>query len=91
LNPTQVKVINLAFNELNKMNELNNSKDSLLELKEKRIEILKFQLDTRTDQLITVNKDHIRLEKSNKLLRFKVIIWKITTISCSIITYLIFK
>jgi hypothetical protein len=91
LNPKQVKVINLSFNQLNKMIELNDTKDSLLQLKEKRIEILKFQLDTRSSQLIEVNKDHMRLEKDNKQLRFQLLCWKIASISGIIASYLIFK
>jgi hypothetical protein len=91
LNPTQVKIINLAFNELQKMNELNDTKDTLLTLKEKRIEILNFQLDTRSNQLIEVNVDHMRLEKVNKRLKFQLLCWKITTIVGIITTILIFK
>jgi hypothetical protein len=73
------------------MNELNDTKDSLLQLKEKRIEILKFQLDTRSNQLIEVNKDHMRLEKANKHLRFQLLCWKIASITGIIASYLIFK
>ena len=91
LNPKQVKVINLSFNELNKMIELNDTKDSLLQLKEKIIEILNFQLATRSNQLIEVNKDHMRLEKANRRLKFQLICWKITTIVGIITTILIFK
>lgn len=73
------------------MIELNDTKDSLLELKEKRIEILKFQVDTRTNQLIEVNKDYMRLTKVNKRLKFELLCWKITAISGIIATYLILK
>lgn len=91
LNPTQVKIINLAFNQLQKMNELNDTKDTLLTLKEKRIEILKFQLDTRSNQLIEVNRDHMRLEKANRRLKFQLLCWKITALVGIITTILIFK
>jgi hypothetical protein len=91
LNPKQVKVINLAFNDLKKMNELNDTKDTLLTLKEKRIEILKFQLDTRSNQLIEVNVDHMRLEKDNKRLKFELLCWKIASVTGIITTILIFK
>jgi len=73
------------------MNELNDTKDTLLTLKEKRIDILKFQLDTRSNQLIEVNVDHMRLEKANKRLRFELLCWKIASISGIIATYLILK
>ena len=91
LNSKQAKIINLAFNELQKMNELNDAKDTLLTLKEKRIEILKFQLDTRSNQLIEVNIDHMRLEKANKRLKFELLCWKITALVGIITTILIFK
>lgn len=73
------------------MIELNDTKDSLLELKEKRIEILKFQVDTRTSQLIEVNKDHMRLTKANKRLKFQLLCWEIASFSGIIAAYLIFK
>ena len=91
LNSKQAKIINLAFNQLQKMNELNDTKDTLLTLKEKRIEILNFQLDTRSNQLIEVNKDHMRLEKVNKRLKFELLCWKIASVSGIITTILIFK
>jgi hypothetical protein len=91
LTSNQAKVINLAFNDLKKMNELNDTKDTLLTLKEKRIEILKFQLDTRSSQLIEVNIDHMRLEKANKRLKFELLCWKITALVGIITTILIFK
>lgn len=73
------------------MIELNDTKDSLLQLKEKRIEILKFQVDTRSNQLIEVNKEYMKLEKTNRNLGFELLCWKITAISGIIATYLIFK
>jgi len=73
------------------MNELNDNMDTLLKLKEKRIDILKFQLDTRSNQLIEVNVDHMRLEKANKRLRFQLLCWKITALVGIITTILIFK
>ena len=73
------------------MIELNDSKDSLLQLKEKRIEILKFQVDTRTNQLIETNQLNIDLKKSIKQMKFKLFAWKITAIAGIIATYLIFK
>ena len=91
LTSKQAKVINLAFNDLKKMNELNDNMDTLLKLKEKRIEILKFQLDTRSNQLIEVNVDHMRLTKANKRLKFELLCWKIASISAIITTILIFK
>ena len=91
LTSNQAKVINLAFNDLKKMIELNDTKDTLLTLKEKRIEILKFQLDTRSNQLIEVNIDHMRLTKANKRLKFELLCWKITALVGIITTILIFK
>jgi hypothetical protein len=91
LTSRQAKVINLAFNDLKKMNELNDTKDTLLTLKEKRIEILKFQLDTRSNQLIEVNIDHMRLEKANRRLKIQLLCWKIASITGIITTILIFK
>jgi hypothetical protein len=91
LSSKQAKIINLAFNQLQKMNELNDTKDTLLTLKEKRIEILKFQLDIRSNQLIEVNKEYMKLEKTNRNLAFELLCWKITAISGIIATYLIFK
>jgi len=73
------------------MNELNEAKDTLLTLKEKRIEILKFQVDTRSNQLIEINKEYMKLEKTNRNLAFELLCWKITAISGIIATYLILK
>ncbi len=89
LNSKQAKIINLAFNQLQKMNELNDTKDTLLTLKEKRIEILNFQLATRSNQLIEVNVDHMRLEKANRRLKFQLLCWKIASISGIITTILL--
>ena len=91
LNSKQAKIINLAFNQLQKMNELNDTKDTLLTLKEKRIEILNFQLDTRSNQLISINTEFMKIEKANKRLKFQLLCWKITTIVGIITTILIFK
>jgi hypothetical protein len=59
----QVKISNLAFNELDKMIEINRKQDSLIWTKQSRIELLKYQVDIRTKQVEECNLQLIKAEK----------------------------
>jgi hypothetical protein len=58
----QVKISNLAFNELDKMIEINRQQDSLLWAKQSRIELLNWQVDLRTKQVEDCNTKLIKAE-----------------------------
>ena len=58
----QVKISNLAFNELDKMIEINRQQDSLLWAKQSRIELLNWQVDLRTKQVEDCNSKLIKSE-----------------------------
>jgi hypothetical protein len=58
----QLKISNLAFNELDKMIEINRQQDSLMWTKKSRIELLKYQVDLRTKQVEDCNSKLIKAE-----------------------------
>ena len=59
----QVKISNLAFNELDKMIEINRQQDSLMWTKKSRIELLNWQVELRTKQVEDCNSKLIQQEK----------------------------
>jgi hypothetical protein len=59
----QLKISNLAFNELDKMIEVNRQQDSLIWTKQSRIELLKYQVELRTKQVEDCNSKLIQQEK----------------------------
>ena len=81
ITPHQVKVINLAFNELGRLTELNTMKDSLIGTKDGKIEVLKEQVRIRTEQVILLNSEAEQQKKAIKKLKIKVLGWKIATIA----------
>ena len=58
----QLKISNLAFNELDKMIEINRQQDSLLWTKQSRIELLNWQVELRTKQVEDCNSKLIKAE-----------------------------
>jgi hypothetical protein len=58
----QVKISNLAFNELDKMIEINRQQDSLIWTKQSRIELLNWQVELRTKQVEDCNSKLIKAE-----------------------------
>jgi hypothetical protein len=58
----QVKISNLAFNELDKMIEVNRQQDSLIWTKKSRIELLNWQVELRTKQVEDCNSKLIKAE-----------------------------
>jgi hypothetical protein len=58
----QVKISNLAFNELDKMIEVNRQQDSLIWTKQSRIELLNWQVELRTKQVEDCNSKLIKAE-----------------------------
>ena len=63
--------------------------DTLLGTKDRKIEILQFQVDARSEQLILSNTKIMKLELANKKLRKQIILYKIGVISISILTILV--
>ena len=62
----QLRISNLAFNELDKMNEIVRQQDSLIYAKQSRIDILTWQRDTFVNQLENAELEKIELEKKLK-------------------------
>lgn len=62
----QLRISNLAFNELDKMNEVNRQQDSLIYAKQSRIDILTWQRDTFVSKLENAELEKIELEKKLK-------------------------
>ena len=64
----QLRISNLAFNELDKMNEISRQQDSLIYAKQSRIDILTWQRDTFINQLentqIKLNETELKLKKA---------------------------
>ena len=63
-----MRISNLAFNELDKMNEISRQQDSLIYAKQSRIDILTWQRDTFINQLentqIKLNETELKLKKA---------------------------
>lgn len=55
LNSREVKIINLAFNELDKYMKLDSNNQDLLGTKDAKIKLLEWQFQLRSDQLIDSN------------------------------------
>lgn len=66
----QLRISNLAFNELDKMNEVSRQQDSLIYAKQSRIDILTWQRDTFVNQLentqIKLNETESALKKAKQ-------------------------
>lgn len=86
---SEAKIVNRAFNELYKLREVKAFQDTLLGTKDRKIEILQFQVDARSEQLILSNTKIMKLELANKKLRKQIILYKIGVISISILTILV--
>lgn len=69
----QLRISNLAFNELDKMNEVARQQDSLIYVKQSRIDILTWQRDTFITSLentqIKLNKAESELKKAKQNVR----------------------
>ena len=65
----QLRITNLAFNELDKMNEVNRLQDSMIWIKQSRLDIVTWQRDTFITQL---ESTQTKLnEKESELLKAK--------------------
>ena len=64
----QLRISNLAFNELDKMNEVSRQQDSLIYAKQSRIDILTWQRDTFITSLentqIKLNQTELKLKQA---------------------------
>ena len=62
----QLRISNLVFNELDKMNEISRQQDSLIYAKQSRIDILTWQRDTF---IISLENAQIKLNETEKALK----------------------
>ena len=85
----QVKIINLAFNELDKYMSLDSNNTKLIATKDAKIKLLEWQFDLRSSQLIEANTTISLQEKEIKLLKRTILVHKIAVISAVIITIFI--
>ena len=72
----QVRVINLAFNDMNRMGKEIVIKDSMIGTKDLKISLLTNLEQARSEQLVLTNVELMRLQKANKKLIFKLWIHK---------------
>ena len=91
LNQRDIKIINLAFNELDKYMSLDSNNTKLIATKDAKIKLLSWQFDLRSSQLIEANTTIAYREKEIKHLKRTIIVHKIAVISAIIITILILK
>jgi hypothetical protein len=82
----QVKISNLAFNELDKMIEINRQQDSLIWAKQTRIELLKYQVELRTKQVEDCNSKLIKAESDLQKANNKAKLFTITAFLLGSIT-----
>ena len=91
LTSEDAKIINVVFNEYNRYRILNIEKDTLLELKEKKIAHLTAIENMRSEQVVLANTEIHNLKSTQKSLKKEVIFWKIATGLAIITTYLLVK
>ena len=87
----QVKIINLAFNQLDKMTALNTEKDTLIQKKDAQIAMWKKLEEVRATMLIEANKE---LEVKNteiRKLRYAIWAYRVGVIGAVLVTYLLVK
>lgn len=89
LNQRDIKIINLAFNELDKYMSLDSNNTKLIATKDAKIKLLEWQFQLRSDQLIEANTTISLHEKEIKRLKRTILVHKIAVISAVIITIFI--
>ena len=85
----QVRIINLAFNELDKYMSLDSNHTKLIATKDAKIKLLEWQFQLRSDQLTDANTTISLHEKEIKRLKMTILVHKIAVISAVIITIFI--
>ena len=85
----QVKIINLAFNELDMYMSLDSNNTKLIATKDAKIKLLEWQFQLRSDQLTEANTRIATHEKQKKRLKRTILVHKIAVIGAIIITIFI--
>ena len=89
LSNKDIKIINLAFNQLDKYMSLDSNNTKLLATKDAKIKLLEWQFDLRSSQLIEANTTIAYQEKQIKHLKRTILVHKIAVISAIVFTILI--
>jgi hypothetical protein len=84
-----VRIINLAFNELDRYMTLDSNNTKLIATKDAKIKLLEWQFDLRSSQLIDANTTISLHEKEIKRLKRTILVHKIAVISAVAITIFI--
>jgi len=85
----QIKIINLAFNELDKYMTLDSNNTKLIATKDAKIKLLEWQFQLRSEQLTEANTTIATHEKQIKRLKRTILVHKIALIGAVIITIFI--
>lgn len=91
LNSRQATTINLAFNRLNYLEQMDSLNRELIGTKEAKISILQYQFDLRSEQLISANTQIAVKEKEIKKVKRQLIIVKSASILAILGTIYFFK
>jgi len=91
LNGEETKIVNIVFNEFNKYRIMNIEKDTLLDLKQKKIDNLTVIEQMRSEQVIMCNTQLSAKEIEIKKLKTQIILFKIATIAGIVTTYFLVK
>ena len=87
----QVKIINLAFNQLDKMTALNSEKDTLIAKKDAQIAMWKKLEEVRATMLIEANKELDTKNTEIRKLRYTIWAYRVGIIGAVLVTYLLVK
>ena len=91
LTAPELRTVAKIMNEAKSCNQISTTKDSLLKTKDKKIEILTAIEQARADMVIRCNKELISKESEIKILKHKLIFWKVATLAGIIGTIYILK
>jgi hypothetical protein len=89
LSNRDIKIINLAFNELDKYMSLDSNNTKLIATKDAKIKLLEWQFQLRSDQLTEANTTIATHEKQIKRLKRTILVQKIALIGAVVITIFI--
>ena len=81
----QVKIINLAFNQLDRYMSLDSNNTKLIATKDAKIKLLEWQFQLRSDQLTEANTTIALHEKQIKSLKRTILVHKIAVIGAVVI------
>jgi hypothetical protein len=88
----QLRITNLAFNELDKMNEVNRLQDSMIWIKQSRLDIVTWQRDTFITQLESTqtklnDKESELLKAKQKIKTYSIAAFLLGSITTIILLY----